>query len=520
MSGNGIQTRARDRETEIMMGEKTAVLAAIMTLSWLGMVPAEAGDWPQFRGPNCSGISSSKAAMPVEFSPKSNLLWSAEIGDGVGCPIVAGGRVFVSALGDPGHVALHAYSAKSGRFLWGKQWNMGDATRVHKTNSLAATTPASDGKRVYFYHAYVGMVALDARDGKIKWHREMPVPYYVFDWGPAMSPVLHKGKVLFVQDDDLHPAFYALDARTGKLLWKDDRSDQAVNYSHPIIARGSQGDEIVVAGTGMLIGYDPDTGKRLWHARTLLRNIKTTPVTFGGTVYVSLQSGGIANQWLASADAKGPDVGRGGNGDGKLSKAEMQAMVGKRKIPEAFFKRTFDKGDLNKDGVLEGIELDKAFLSEENFAGAKFDTPSDKAGDQSIHAVRAGGRGDVTGTHVVWKHSPKQVDHIVSPLVVDGRMLLVKGGGIATGFEISGGEKLWGPRRINNTCEYFASPITADGKIYIAGENGYMVVLKSSGTFEILAKNNMGEAIVGTPAIADGRLVIRTRGHLYCVGLK
>ena len=114
----------------------------------------------------------------------------------------------------------------------------------------------------------------------------------------------------------------------------------------------------------------------------------------------------------------------------------------------------------------------------------------------------------------------ERLHHIVSPLVVDGRMLLIKGGGIATGFEIAGGKKLWGPRRINNTCEYFASPIYADGKIYIAGENGYMVVLKSSGTFEILAKNNMGEAIVGTPAIADGRLVIRTRGHLYCVGLK
>ncbi len=60
----------------------------------------------------------------------------------------------------------------------------------------------------------------------------------------------------------------------------------------------------------------------------------------------------------------------------------------------------------------------------------------------------------------------------------------------------------------------------ADGKIYIAGENGYMVVLKSSGKLEILSKNDMGEPIVGTPAIADGRMVIRTRGHLYCVGLK
>ena len=126
----------------------------------------------------------------------------------------------------------------------------------------------------------------------------------------------------------------------------------------------------------------------------------------------------------------------------------------------------------------------------------------------------------MTKTHVLWMHNPSQIDHIVSPLVVDGRMLLVKGGGIATGFEIAGGKKLWGPKRINNTCEYFASPIYADGKIYIAGENGYMVVLKSSDKLEILAKNDMGEPIVGTPAIADGRMIVRTRGHLYCVGLK
>ena len=495
-------------------------MSAVLAASVLAISPVQAEDWPQFRGPNCNGISTSKVAMPAEFSPTKNVLWSAAIGDGVGCPIIAGGRVFVSALGDPGHVALYAFDAASGRFEWGKQCDMGDATKVHKTNSLAATTPASDGKRVYFYHAYVGMVALDAKDGDIEWHREMRVPYYIFDWGPAMSPVLYKDKLLFVQDDDLHAALYALDTKTGKLLWKDDRSDQAVNYSHPVVAKGSQGDEIVVGGTGMLIGYDPDNGKRLWHARTLLRNIKTTPVSFGDRIYVSLQSGGIANQWLQSADAKGAEVGRGGNGDGKLSKAEMQAMVGKRKIPEAFFKRTFDKGDLNKDGVLEGIELDKAFLSENNFAGARFDTPSEKAGDQSIHAVRAGGRGDVTKTHVLWMHNPSQIDHIVSPLVVDGRMLLVKGGGIATGFEIAGGKKLWGPKRINNTCEYFASPIYADGKIYIAGENGYMVVLKSSDKLEILAKNDMGEPIVGTPAIADGRMIVRTRGHLYCVGLK
>ncbi|MEC9009208.1 MAG: PQQ-binding-like beta-propeller repeat protein, partial [Planctomycetota bacterium] len=116
-----------------MLRKMTAVLAA----SVLAIAPVQAEDWPQFRGPNCSGISSSKLAMPAEFSPTKNVLWSAEIGDGVGCPIIVGGRVFVSALSDPGHVGLYAYDAKTGAFLWGKQWDMGDATKVHKTNSLA-----------------------------------------------------------------------------------------------------------------------------------------------------------------------------------------------------------------------------------------------------------------------------------------------------------------------------------------------------------------------------------------------
>jgi outer membrane protein assembly factor BamB len=271
-----------------------------------------------------------------------------------------------------------------------------------------------------------------------------------------------------------------------------------------------RGDEIVVAGTGMLIGYDPKTGKRLWHAKTLLRNIKTTPVVDGKTIYVSLQSGGIANQWIASVDRA-----KTGNSDGKLTKAEMQDFVGKTKIPKAFYKRTFDRGDLNKDGFLEGEELDRAFLPPGNFAGARYDA-KDPA-DEYILAVNAGGRGDVTKTHLLWKHKTKHTDHIVSPFVRDGRMLLVKCGGITTLFETAHGKPLRGPKRIPNTSNYFASPIYGDGKIYVAGDNGFIVVLKDSPDYEVLAKNDMGGPIIGTPAISDGRLVVRTRTMLICI---
>ena len=327
-----------------------------------------------------------------------------------------------------------------------------------------------------------------------------------------MSPVLHKDLLIFCQDDDLTPALYAFDKRTGKLRWKDDRNDMCAGYSHPVINTTDHGDELVVAGTGMLLGYDLETGRRTWFARTLLRNIKTTPVCRDGIVYISLQSGGIAKQWIASIDQWETN-----NHDGKVTKAELQAFVGKQPVPESFFRKTFDRGDLNGDGALEGEELDKAFLPPGNYAGASFDAAN--PADEYILAVRGGGKGDVTATHALWKHPTKYTDHIVSPMVIGDRMLLVKCGGIATCFDTDGGKPLWGPKRIDNASDYFASPIYGDGKIYVAGENGVIVVLKDSSKLEVLTKNKLDGSIVATPAIADGRIYVRTRKALLCFGL-
>jgi hypothetical protein len=231
-----------------------------------------------------------------------------------------------------------------------------------------------------------------------------------------------------------------------------------------------------------------------------------------GVLYISVQSGGIANQWLASIDRATT-----GNSDGKLDKAEIQAFVGKQPIPPAFFTKTFGRGDLNKDGVLEGREMDVAFLHPGNFAGVDFTQVGENAAEQKIVAVRGGGEGDVTDTHVLWQHKTKYTDHIVSPLVADGRMLLLKEGGICTVFETHGGKPLTGARRLGAGGTYFASPILGDGKIYLAGENGTVVVLKNSADYEELARNDMGESIIATPAIADGRLFIRTRTRILCI---
>ena len=79
------------------------------------------------------------------------------------------------------------------------------------------------------------MLTVDAKTGEDVWQKELPVPYFVFKWGAGMSPTLYKDLLLFVQDDDLAPAFYAFDKKTGKLRWKDDRGDMAVNYSPTLL---------------------------------------------------------------------------------------------------------------------------------------------------------------------------------------------------------------------------------------------------------------------------------------------
>ena len=496
-----------------------AGVAARLRILLLGLLAAAAAadrlradDWPQFRGPNCSGISATSQDLPVEFSATENVRWSAAIGDGVGGAAVVAGRAFVAGMTANDIVSLTAFDSRTGQKLWQRDWPTGPLAEVHQTNSPASSTPAADAERVYFYFSSLGLLTVDAASGRDVWRRELPVPFFVFKWGAGMSPVLYRDMVLFCQDDDLNPALYAFHRATGAQLWKDDRRDMAVNYSHPVINTVDGQDEIVVAGTGLLVGYDPSTGQRRWYAKTLLRNIKTTPVCSDGVVYISVQSSGIANQWLAAVDQA-----ETGNKDGKVDKQEIQAYVGQTPIPGAFFQKTFDRGDANGDGFLEGAELDAAFLQPDNFAGARFTAVGESAAEECIVAVRGGGSGDVTASHVLWKHPTRHTDHIVSPFVSAGRMLLVKGGGISTVFDTRTGTPLRGPKRIANASDYFASPIAGDGKIYVAGENGKIVVLRDAPDYEVLAVNDVGGSIVATPAIADGAVYVRTRHKLLCI---
>jgi outer membrane protein assembly factor BamB len=455
-----------------------------------------ADDWPQFRGNNASGVSAENKPLPEGFSTSEHLLWSARLGDGIGSPIVVGNRVFATAMTGEQTFAVVAFDAASGKEQWRREFATGKLPRITPPNSHASATPACDGKRVYVHFSTLGMLALDAASGKLAWQTKLPVPAYLMDWGAGSSPIVYRDLVIFNQDDDLAPALFGLDAATGQIRWRTDRSEMLAGYAIPVLCEAGGRTDAVVAGTGQLKGYDPATGKEQWTCKSLLRTTMTSPVVRDGIIYISVQSYGDETRTLKYALLEWLDT----NQDGALSRKE---------IPPEFWER-FDRSDKDKSGVLSGAEVDTAFQSADNLVG----------GGTTVQAVRGGGSGDVTDTHVLWNLHNRAPSNLCSPLVVGEQVFVVKKGGISSSFDTATGKSHWDLARIKNIGEYYGSPVAGDGKIYVPGENGFIVVLQQGPKLNVLAKNDIGESCLATPAISGGRLFIRGRTTLFCFSLE
>lgn len=452
-----------------------------------------AGEWTQFRGPNGTGVVES-TSLPTEFSAEKNVRWTANLGEGIASPVITGGKVYTTSMNASGKFKVFCLDVASGKEVWSKEFDPGPLPAIMPPNTHASSTPATDGKTLFVYFSTLGLMAMDVADGRELWRTPIEEPFYLMGWGAAASPVVYEDLVIFNQDDDLNPALFAFDRNSGKLRWRTPRPDMLGGYSLPVICTAGGRTDIVVAGTGKMKGYDPTTGKELWTCNTLLRTIMTTPVVRDGVIYISVQSYGDADRMLKDALLEWRDT----NQDGKLSKTEIAKP----------FHEKFARGDHNKDGFLEGQEVDDAFQSNQNMVG----------GGSIIEAIKGGGSGDVTKTHLLWRLDNKASSNIASPILVSDKLFVVKQGGISSCFNAADGKPLWSLKRISNLGNYYASPVAADGKIFVTGENGFIVVLADSPSLEILAKNDMGDSCLATPAIADGRLFVRTKEKLICVG--
>jgi outer membrane protein assembly factor BamB len=241
--------------------------------------------WPQFRGPNSTGIGAGKT--PTEFGPGKNVLWKAEIGAGLSSPVVAKGKIFVTEYDRASkQLSTVAIDQRNGKILWRRSVSPEKVEKVHDISSPAAPTPATDGERVYVYFGSYGLIAYDL-DGKVQWEHRLPLAENIY--GAVASPII-AGDFLLLNHQGKEAYLLAVNRRDGRTAWKTDRSAYQYGWSTPVYWKHDGVEEVAVLGGDFqpnqrLMVYNLADGAERWWIAGLPPCGKSTPVIGGGMIY-------------------------------------------------------------------------------------------------------------------------------------------------------------------------------------------------------------------------------------------
>lgn len=433
-----------------------------------GALPAAAagtGHWPQFRGPEATGVMEEQN-LPDSWSPASgeNVLWRTAIpGLAHSSPIVWGDTIFVtSAISDrqdatfkPGLYGdgdasedrsdhrwmLYAIDKRTGTIRWERAAAHGaPKNKRHIKSTYASSSPATDGRIVVAWFGSQGIHAYDM-SGALRWSVDIgrvdmgayDIPSY--EWGPASSPIIWNGLVIVQCDTQADSFLLALDAATGKTVWKSDRQELP-SWGTPTIVNTPAGPELVTNASNFVRAYDPKTGQELWRLGGSSKITAPTPIFAGGLHIVA----------------------------------------------------------------------------------------SGRAPERPVFAVRPGARGDLTlpkgetaNAHVVWSKTGRG-SYMPTPLAYRGLLYVLANNGVFDAYEIGTGKEIYRQRLPLVGSGFSASPVAADGKIYLSNEDGEMLVIEAGEVFKHLATNSMGETLMATPAISAGVIYVRGGATLFAIG--
>jgi len=421
-------------------------------------------NWPQFRGPEASGVGAGSPPVSWEVESGKNILWKTEIpGLGHSSPVIWGEKLFltsaVAATGesklkvglygdimsvpDEGAQKFNVYciDRKTGKILWERTAASGvPKIKRHPKSTHASPTPATDGKHLVVSFGSEGLFAYDL-NGKLLWQKDFGVldsGYYMVpgaQWGFASSPVIHEGVVLVQADVQKNSFLGAFDVNTGKELWRTERSDVPTFGSPAVVpytANGAKGWQVVVNGWHHIAGYDFKTGKELW----------------------MLKGGG--------------DI----------------------PVPTPVY----------QDGK---IVITNAHGSE-----------------RPIYAIKTDAAGDITNSKdaFAWKLD-RAGNYMQTPLLDGGLGYFCFDSGILTVYQLATGEKIY-QQRLGGTTGFTSSAVAGKDRLYITNEDGQTFVLAKGNEYKQLAQNELGESVMATPAIVGDVLYIRGRSHLFAIGAK
>ena len=416
-------------------------ISSLLIASTLAFTSIASANWPDFRGPTFDGRApTASTALPLQWSETNNVVWKTAISHkGWATPVVFGKQIWLTtATADGRDYFALCVDADSGKILFNERLFHCDTPEPlgNNLNSYASPSQVIEAGRVYVHFGSYGTACLDTDNFKVIWKRDdLPCKHFR---GPGSSPVLVNDLLILTMDGIDLQYLVALDKKTGKTVWKTNRTanwndieadgqprgggDFRKAYSTPLIVDFKGAKQMITVGSKAAYAHDPQTGRELWRFDHVGFSPASRPVFDGTNVFIST-----------------------GNG-----KAEMLA-------------------------------------------------------------VRLGGQGNVTDTHVVWRNS-RGTPRMPSPVLAGELLFLLSDGGIATCLDGDTGNQLW-QERLGG--EYAASMLYANDRVYCFSQDGKATVLKAARTFEILATSKLDAGFMASPAAIGNAFILRTKTHLY-----
>jgi outer membrane protein assembly factor BamB len=414
-------------------------ILSILLLTLSASLTQGAENWPQFRGPDGTGLSDARG-LPLHWSETQNVVWKTAIHDrGWSSPVIYGKQIWLtSASNDGRELFVLCVDRDTGKII--RDWKLFDVAQpqyAHPFNTYASPTPVIEEGRVYVTFGAAGTAAIDTKTFQKLWERrDIECNHFR---GAGSSPILFRNLLLMHFDGSDRQFAIALDKMTGKTIWQTKRSvdfqdldengkpaafgDKRKAFSTPHVEQIDGRWEMISLGSMAMYSYDPFTGRELWRLEEHGQNTASTlPLVGHGMIFY----------------ATGAPVAQ-------------------------------------------------------------------------LFAVRTGGEGLITDTHIVWKVK-RGVPNRPSILLVDDLIYMVNDGGIASCIDAKTGEPVW-QQRIGG--DYSASPLYADGRVWFFNQDGKTTVLKAGRVFEQVGENHLDEGFMATPAIVGKAFYPRTRTHLY-----
>jgi outer membrane protein assembly factor BamB len=440
--------------------------AGVLVVALLATTTLSAQHWPSFRGTNASGVADGAATVTTwDAKTGQNILWKTPVaGVAVSSPIVWGDRVFVStAVGSDPNAGI-------------------------RTGLYGDVEPAKDDSR----HTWK-VVALDKRSGKVLWeriaHEGMPKTRRHPKSSQATATPVTDGRRVIVSFGSEGLYAYDLD---GTLLWKRDLGVLNAGWfydpdyewgigSSPIIWKDLVIVQCDIQKNSFIAAFDVATGEPRW--RTPREEIPSwsTPAIFehdGKTELIT----------QATTFIRGYDPSNG---------KELWRLAG------------------NSEITIPTPIVGPGFVVVTN--GYR--------GVQPIFAIKPGAAGDITlkgeetvNASIAWS-SKRGGPYIPTPVIYRDQLYVLQIAGILAAYNVKTGERIY-QERIGGGGSFSASPVAADGKIYLASEDGDMFVVKAGPKFELLSSNPVGEVIMATPAISNGVIFVRGLKHVFAIGSK